>query len=116
MIGRRINRVWKEIRVFEEAMLELRAAMNNSTSKNQIMEFDRDRLEKKYNQGLRHGGNNIHNRRFSNVYERLLRNRKHLPEDLLKAFQAGLQDGYHNHGKSHFDEWFKHEFLPSKKK
>jgi hypothetical protein len=80
------------------------------------MEPDRDKLEMKYNQGLTHGLKNIKNNAFTAIYNSLLKDRKNLKKPLFDAFQAGLQDGYHHHGKSHFEEWYREEYLPNRKK
>lgn len=104
----------KVFTAFEKGILALDDLLNKSTTKTQFMEITRDRLETKYNQGLGHGSKHVRNKNFGNVYNRLLQDRKKLAKPLYDAFQAGLQDGYHHHGKSHFDEWYRYEYLPNR--
>lgn len=111
-----IRGIRKIISAFEIAIFAIETGLNNYTTKTQNMEFEKEKLEKKYNHGLAHGLKYIRKaQQFQTIYPKLLKEREHLPKDLYDAFQAGLQDGFHNHGQSHFDEWFKYEFLPSKK-
>lgn len=116
MIKRQFLRIRKVLSAFEKGILEIDQVLNDTSTKIKNMEITRDRLETKYNQGLAHGARNIRNKNFTAEYNRLLKNRKKLIKPLYDAFQAGLQDGYHNHGKSHFKEWYKEEYLPNRNK